>query len=55
MRILILILSFMLGYSGSALGDEAVIPADKAVIQFDTKLGVVTFNHQMHSDLSFAE
>jgi hypothetical protein len=55
MRTLIIILSFMACYSGSALGDEPVIPADKAVIQFDTKLGTVTFNHQMHSGLSFAE
>ena len=55
MRVLFLVLSFLLGYSGSALGDEVIIPADKAVIQFDTRLGVVTFNHQMHSGLSFVE
>jgi hypothetical protein len=33
-------------------GDEPAIPAEQAVIQFDTKLGVVTFLHQMHAGLS---
>lgn len=35
------------------MAEAPVIPADKGVIRFDTKLGVVTFNHQMHADLSF--
>ena len=55
MRALIMILFLLACCSGSALGAEPVIPADKAVIPFDTKLGVVTFNHQMHADLSFTE
>jgi hypothetical protein len=30
---------------------EGVIPDDKAVVQFDTKMGVVTFNHLLHATL----
>ena len=31
------------------------IPEDKTIIQFDTKLGVVTFAYQKHADLSITE
>ena len=55
MRALIMILTVLACCAGSAQAAEPVIPADKAVIQFDTRLGVVTFNHQMHAGLSFAE
>jgi hypothetical protein len=34
---------------------KMTIPADKAVIQFDTKLGIVTFAHQKHADLSITQ
>jgi hypothetical protein len=34
---------------------EPAIPQDKAVIQFDTKLGTVTFQHQMHAGLKITE
>ncbi|MCG6967432.1 MAG: cytochrome c family protein [Chromatiaceae bacterium] len=27
------------------------VPADKAVIQFQTKTGVITFNHELHATL----
>jgi len=55
MRTLFLILTLLIGYSGSAVSEEIPIPADKATIQFDTKLGVVTFMHQNHADLSSTE
>ena len=32
-----------------------VIPSDKEIIQFETKLGTVTFLHRMHADLSVTE
>lgn len=36
-------------------GGELVIPGDKEVIQFETKIGVVTFPHKRHSDLKITE
>ena len=39
----------------SVAASELTIPADKSVIQFETKIGVVTFAHQMHADLSITE
>jgi hypothetical protein len=54
MRILMTVLCVIACYAGSVSGDETPcpsIPAEQAVIQFDTKLGVVTFLHQMHADL----
>ena len=52
MRITILLLAC---FVGSTQATEPVIPADKAVITFQTKTGVVTFHHQAHSDLSFTK
>jgi hypothetical protein len=34
-----------------ALNAADVIPDDKAVVQFETKTGVVTFNHALHATL----
>lgn len=55
MRSLLTVLALMLGCVSSAFGEAPAIPADKALIRFDTKLGVVTFDHQRHADLSFTE
>lgn len=55
MRPLFLVIALLLGCTGTALGEAPAIPPDKQVIQFATKLGVVTFNHQMHADLTFTE
>ncbi len=55
MRPLFLAFVLMLGCAGHALGQEPAIPGDKAVIQFQSKLGLVTFNHQKHADLSFTQ
>lgn len=53
MRTLFLVIAWLLGCAGQAVAEAPVISADKAVIQFETKLGVVTFNHQMHAGLTF--
>jgi hypothetical protein len=55
MRLLFSALMLMLGCAGSVFGAEPVIPADKALIRFDTRLGTVTFDHRRHADLSFTE
>ena len=55
MRQLFFVAAFMFGCAGNVLAEEPAIPAEQAVIRFDTKLGVVMFNHQMHADLSFTE
>jgi hypothetical protein len=40
---------------GAARATGATIPDDKAVIPFETRLGIVTFQHGMHAGLSIAE
>lgn len=42
-------------FISNAMAEEMTIPADKEVIQFDTKLGTVTFAHKMHADLSITQ
>lgn len=42
-------------FASSVMAEEMKIPADKEVIQFDTRLGVVTFAHKMHADLSITQ
>ncbi|MGD8801592.1 MAG: cytochrome c3 family protein [Gammaproteobacteria bacterium] len=39
----------------NVIAGELTIPQDDAVIQFETKIGVVTFAHQMHASLSITE
>jgi len=41
--------------SSNILATEITIPADKNIIQFETKIGIVTFLHQMHAGLSITE
>jgi len=36
----------------NVMAGELTIPEDKAVIQFENKLGTVTFAHQKHADLT---
>lgn len=55
MRVILMILAFFATSTCLVMAEEQQIPPDKAVIQFDTKLGVVTFMHQKHADLSFTE
>lgn len=55
MRLNFFILVMLSVFAGNVTASEITIPADKAVIEFDTKLGVVTFKHQMHADLSITQ
>lgn len=55
MRKFFMLLTGLLCLSGVALAGECVIPADKEIIHFETKLGTVTFLHKMHADLSITE
>ena len=40
---------------GNVMATCLTIPQDKKVIQFESKLGVVTFAHEKHADLSITE
>lgn len=40
---------------GHAMAEELAIPDDKTVIQFETKIGTVTFAHLMHAGLSITQ
>jgi hypothetical protein len=51
----VLILVLFSCFISNATAEEMTIPADKEVIQFDTKLGTVTFPHKMHADLSITQ
>ena len=42
-------------FTCNVMAVELIIPDDKAVILFDTKLGIVTFAHQKHAELSITE
>jgi hypothetical protein len=42
-------------YAGTAASEPPAIPPDKDVIEFQTKLGIVSFKHQMHAGLSSTE
>lgn len=51
MRTLLFILAGLF-LSGLVTAQELTIPSDKELVQFETKLGTVTFKHKMHADLS---
>ena len=55
MRVIPMMLAVFATATGVVMAEEPQIAPDKAVIQFDTKIGVVTFMHQKHADLSFTE
>lgn len=55
MRGVLLVLCILAFSAGPVAATDAVISPDQAVLQFDTKLGTVTFLHQKHADLSFTE
>ena len=42
-------------FVSNVLAGELIIPEEKAVIQFETMLGTVTFAHKKHADLSITE
>ena len=55
MRLAEFIIVLLALFVGSAIAEELTIPEDKTVIKFPSKLGDVTFPHQMHSSLSITE
>jgi hypothetical protein len=57
MRNVFIILAWLacLSVNVNAVAEELAIPADKEVIQFDTKLGTVSFLHKMHADLKVTQ
>lgn len=42
-------------FASNVIAEEIKIPAEKSVIQFDTKMGVITFAHQKHAGLSITQ
>ena len=55
MRSYLILLAALMCLPGVVLAGEPVIPSDKEVIKFETKLGTVTFLHKMHADLAVTE
>lgn len=55
MQIPLILLTGLLYLPALVLAGDPVIPSDKEVIRFETKLGEVTFLHKMHADLSITE
>lgn len=55
MRFFVLTAVLALSIAGNAVAECLSIPADKVVIEFDSKLGNVTFAHKKHADLSITE
>ena len=54
LRLFMLILALAC-HAGNVAGEEPVIPPEQEIIEFQTKLGVVTFRHQMHAGLGSTE
>jgi hypothetical protein len=55
MRINFIIFILTTLLSSNLHAGEPTIPADKSVIQFETKLGIVTFAHEKHAGLSITQ
>lgn len=55
MRSKIFIMFLFSLFVGNVMAGEISIPEEKEVIKFDTKLGIVTFAHKKHADLSITE
>jgi hypothetical protein len=55
MRLKIIIIALLTLFASNLIAGELTIPEDKAVIQFETKIGVVTFAHQKHANLSITQ
>lgn len=41
--------------TSNVISGELTIPEDKAVIEFETKLGMITFAHKKHAELSITQ
>ena len=55
MRRLFILLAWLACLPLTVAAHDLTIPADKEIIEFDTKLGTVTFLHKMHADLKATE
>jgi len=55
MRLNIFMLALLSLLVGNVMATCLTIPQDKAVIQFETKIGAVTFAHEKHAGLSITE
>ena len=55
MRMKIFIAVLFSSLVSNVLAGELAIPEEKTVIQFETKLGIVTFAHKKHADLSMTQ
>ena len=51
----VFIIALLTLITSNVMAEVLTIPEDKAVIQFETKIGVVTFAHQKHADLSITQ
>ena len=54
-RLQLLCVVIVWSLAGKAWAQELSIPEDKHVIEFHTKIGVVTFLHQMHAGMTITE
>ena len=52
MRLRFFIIVLLALFASKVVAEELVVPDDKAVIQFETKIGIVTFAHLKHAGLS---
>ena len=55
MRLITYVVTLLLLCISNTVSAELTIPSDKAVIQFNSKLGVVTFAHEKHAGLKITE
>lgn len=55
MRLKVFIMFLFSLFANNAMAEGVSIPEDKTVIQFETRLGIVTFAHKKHADLSITE
>ena len=55
MRSKVFFIALLSMFVSSVMAACLTIPENKTVIQFDSKLGAVTFAHQKHADLSITE
>jgi len=55
MRLKVLITTFFVLFGSNAISEVLTIPEEKEVIQFETKIGIVTFAHKKHAGLSITQ
>lgn len=55
MHLKVFIIFLLSMFINNVTAEELTIPEDKAVIQFETKIGIVTFAHQKHAGLSITQ